>query len=217
MPFALFLFLQFIFCENEGEQADENSDLTFNIYDLAVNWDLLITHSTGEFSDKETQFQFSPTIKTFIMKSNGSVKIETTASRYISKLYHANISNNKIEFFDSNLDKLADIHVTRQNDTFAYLKGNSSHFNIFGFVSPLERSMMSIVSTNSDEVYLFRGKPPHVITPSELIQRILPSVAILFFMGFGRVYRVRFWKQYNQMNTRTLQNKINQASKEQKK
>ena len=190
-------------------------DLPFNLIDLHTDWDVLITHTSGLFSEKETQYQFNPGISMYIMKANGSVLIETKALRHISRLYHANVSNNKIELFATNMSLIASLVASKLDNQTVSIRGTSPNgaYSIFGYMSPVEKSLITITSTNSDDVYIIRGIPPHRLTAPEIISRILPSIAIVVFMGFGRIYRARFWRQYSQMNTRTLQNKIDQASK----
>ena len=68
----LFLIVHAI-CENENDKEMNSYDLPFNLIDLHTDWDVLITHSSGLFSEKETQYQFNPGISMYIMKANGSV------------------------------------------------------------------------------------------------------------------------------------------------
>ncbi|OHT08017.1 hypothetical protein TRFO_23641 [Tritrichomonas foetus] len=200
-----------------SNELPDDSLLPFDLIDLYGDWNVLITHSNGQFSDED--FQFSPSIKMFIMKINGSVKITTTALRYIGKLYHANVTDNVIELFDDQLSLVSTISASKLDNQTVFLRGVSPNedYLVSGFMSPNHKSIITITSTKSDDVYIIRGKPPKVITATEIIQRLLPALSILIFMGFGRVYRARFWNQYAQMNTRTLQKRINEVSKAQKK
>ena len=218
MFFTLFLIVQVI-CQNENDEEINTYDLPFDLIDLHDDWDVLITHSSGLFSDKETRFQIHPKINMYIMKANGSVEIETKATRHISRLYHSNITNNKIELFNINKSLIATITAYRLDNQTVSLRGSSTdgNYSIFGYASPFQKSLITVTSTKSDDVYFIRGIPPHRLTATEFISRILPSIAIVIFMGFGRIYRARFWRQYGQMNTRTLQNRINTASKQKPK
>lgn len=212
--FAVFLLANAI-CQSEIDQKTSTLDLPFDLIDLHDDWDVLITHSSGQFLDKETQFQIHPKINMYILKSDGSIEIETKANRHISRLYYSNITNNKIELFDLNKTLMATMFASKLDNQTVTIRGTSTegNYTIFGFASPFQKSLITVTSTQSDDVYFIRGIPPHKLTPTEIITRILPSIGIVVFMGFGRIYRARFWRQYNQMNTRTLQNRIDSATK----
>lgn len=215
----IFFYFSFVICEDENEVQPSTSDLPFDLIDLHMDWDILFSHSSGQFSDEQTRFQFSPKITMSIYKVNGSVKIQTTALQHMARLYHANITGNKIELFAQDLSLIATMNAYKLDNQTVTIRGSSLDgvYTIFGYMSPFQKSLITVTSTNSDDVYTFRGIPPHIITASEIFVRILPSIAIVFFMGFGRIYRARFWRQYSQMNTRTLQNRINKASSQNKK
>ena len=194
-----------------------DGSLPFPISDLSGEWGSLLTHSNGPFSDED--FQFGPRFKMYVMKVNGSFRIQTTALRHIGKLYHANFTDNSIELYDEELATIANFDVSRLSNEEILVRGETAdrQFSIFGSVSCKHQSVLSMVSKTSDDVYVLRLSPPRTVTAGEVIQRMLPGLSILIVMGFGRVYRARFWSQYAQMNTRTLRKRINEASNEQSK
>lgn len=102
------------------------------------------------------------------------------------------------------------------NDHLLIRGQKNGQFSITGILSSKEMSELTITHFNSDKVTLVRVTPEKELTKTQLLTKLMPGICILFFYGFGRRYRERFWKQFNKMNTVTLQRHINRATKEAK-
>jgi hypothetical protein len=90
-------------------------------------------------------------------------------------------------------------------------------YAISGLLSPSQESILTITATDSDEVVVIRGSPPQKITNSDLLRKLMPAIAIIFFYGFGKPFQKRFWKQYRQLNTRSLHNRMRETQVRAKK
>ena len=93
-----------------------------------------------------------------------------------------------------------------------YISGSTTDNSryISGFVSTSNLAI-TIASMETDEIILVSSIPPEPITYWDIMGRLLPGICVLFFFGFGNIYKQRFWSQYSQMNTYTLKKRINEA------
>jgi hypothetical protein len=154
------------------------------------------------------------------MKTNRSIRFSVKSGPPIGhRLLHFNISEDEIEVFDVNLSTVARLKCFPGDQATVFVRGLSADqtWAITGFLGPKEQSIVTITSTESDEVIVIRGNPPPTVTTGDLIRRLLPAIAIVFFFGFGKIYQKRFWRQYRQMNTRSLQNRIRETKNRAKK
>lgn len=206
---GIFLFSFFTRCE-ESEDT-----LPFDLELLQLDYSFSVTYASGQFGDITKQI--SARTETAIMKANNSVRVrvKNTDKFLISDLLHFNITDRTIEMFDKNLTLVATLEATRADNYSVYLIGsNPTHTHtITGLVSPTKLSIITIASMIDDSSVVIRLSPPKKVTTASIISRIAPSIGIVFFLGFGRTYRNRFWRQFRTMNTGTLQNRMNEANK----
>jgi hypothetical protein len=122
-----------------------------------------------------------------------------------------NITEDQVEVSDAS-ELLAVLHSAFVDTHTVFLRGRTldDKYILSGTLSRRRQSILAIASTHSDDVILLRGTPPKVMAAKDIAARLAPGLGILFFMGFGRVFRSRFWKQFSHMNTRSLQNRINE-------
>ena len=108
----------------------------------------------------------------------------------------------------------SDLVYEKLSNQTIFVKGTfEKNYFVSGIISTNGKhlSELTITVKDTDTVILIRAKPEKVLSPAEYFAKLSPAIAILFFMGFGRTYRKRFWKQFNQMNTVTLQRHIDEA------
>ena len=201
-----FLFIFDIFAHSE--------ELPFKLERLiSDHWNVLISEVTGQYGN--SLYQFTPKPRMDTMLSNNSLRIEFELSGYSRKeriIFHANITDNIIELFNENLDPLVNITASYLSEDSIIVRGNSlDNYSISGVLSPQRPSMLILQSRFDDKVKTVRLEMRKLVTSTNIITRLLPSFFILLTLGFGRIYRKRFWAQYSLMNTRTLQRRINEA------
>ena len=187
----------------------------FDIKSLKV-WDLLVTHAIGQFGDEH--YQVHAHADCIIMQANQSVRCAVKSGRLLGNpTFYFNIDDESIEMFDEALEHIATLSLHYLGNLTAYFKGATVNGEklISGHVSKNSQNMIiAISSTRSDEVTMITGTTPNTLTPTRLFVKLIPALLIIFFFGFGKAYRKRFWKQFNQMNTNTLKMRISEAMNE---
>ena len=179
-------------------------------------------HFGGEFGEKN---DFTATkIRINGYRTNHSQYLEF--EKYLPSFLDEKFFNFQINedgtinlYYDENWTEIPSYLTYTQFDTSnIFVQGNiMEKYIISGLISSQSYSELTVTIKDTDEVIITRIKPEKVLTKTDYLTKLTPSFAILFFMGFGRIYRKRFWKQYNKMNTATLQRHINEAEEKEKK
>jgi hypothetical protein len=196
-----------------------DSILPFPLKALQLDWSFSLTKSSGPYGEP-MDYSVRRLVRSSRMKSNSSVRFLIKSSKPLgNQLFHFNLTNDEIEVFDRDLSTIARMKAFWADSATVFVRGISSdqRYAISGLLSPTQHSIVTITATDSDEVTVIRASPPQNVTAANLIQRILPAVAIVFFIGFGRPFQKRFWAQYRQMNTRSLQNRMRETQDRAKK
>lgn len=189
--------------------------LPFDLHELQRDWSFSVAHQSGQFG-AESDFHVIGKISSYTMLVNDSVKFKVKSGRALGDpMLHFNLTSNSVEVFAENLSLLAVMDFVAVDTDSLFVRGTTSDgkFAISGVMGLKAPSVITLTSTQDDEVFVIRGTLPAEVTMGQIIARLVPGMSILFFMGFGRIYRKRFWLQFSQMNTRTLQNRLNEAKK----
>lgn len=175
-----------------------------------VNWRANYMYTNGQYGDNFTKSFFK--VRKFKL-NNGTIGIDIEMD--LSKKsfsYQFQFSDELVSVFNENSELVLPINYHFYDDNTISLHGvYQSQFNVVGILSLSNPSQITFSSRVSDEVYIVQLIAPVKLTFTDYFVKLSPAFAIVFFMGFGRYYRSRFWKQFNQMNTRTLQRAINEA------
>ncbi|EAY04350.1 hypothetical protein TVAG_070000 [Trichomonas vaginalis G3] len=155
----------------------------------------------NQFRGNETKYiQFEPQHPVFGM----FLRIETPEPNIFSVIDNDNSTLFEIDY------KEVDSHSLLIRGA---KPGNSTLTGTISYDTP---SLLTFTFANTDKSVLMRITPEKELTKLQLLTKLTPAICILFFYGFGRQYRRRFWSQFNRMNTATLQRHINQAGKAEK-
>jgi hypothetical protein len=195
------------------------SALPFVLKDLQIDWSFSVTKSSGPYGEA-TDYFLRGSVKSAVMKSNSSVRFRIKSRRALGhELIHFNVTDDAIDVFDGNLATIAQFKCFRADQTTVFARGMSADqiYAISGLLSASQESIVTITATDSDEVFVIRGSPPPKITNSDLLRKLMPAIAIIFFYGFGKPFQKRFWKQYRQLNTRSLHNRMRETQDRPKK
>ena len=182
-------YLTFAYAEGEYGKSTNITNSKFRINGYRHNESHVI-----EF-EKKTPFFITDNIINFEFEEDGMISFysEENWTKYNSDIAYEVLSNQTI-----------------------FIKGTfEEKYYVTGILATSGRHLSELTVTvkDTDTVYLVRVKPEKVLSPAEYFAKLSPAIAILFFMGFGRTYRKRFWRQFNQMNTVTLQRHIDEAGK----
>ena len=186
---------------------------SFSLYDLQKDWSFSVAKQSALFGDA-SDFHVRGNIQSYVMKANNSIKFVVKSGYALGDpVWHINVTDDTAEVFDKALNPVALLKFGYADDVSAFVRGTAldGNFSISGVVGPMRQSVLTITATDSDLVFVVRATPPVEITGVQIVQKLIPSFCIVLFMGFGRIYRRRFWDQFSQMNTRTLQNRIQEA------
>jgi hypothetical protein len=190
-----------------------NRSLPFSLRSLQLNWAFSVARSSGLFGAPSDYFA-TGSVRSAVMKSNHSIRFRVSSSRpFDSALLHFNVTDDEISVFDANLSALAQLKCFWADTGAVFARGGSAdgRYALSGLLGPARQSMLTITATDSDEVILIRASPPTKVEKGDLLRKLLPAIAIIFFVGFGRPYQKRFWRQYRQLNTRSLQNRMRET------
>jgi hypothetical protein len=148
------------------------------------------------------------------MRVNDSIRLQVKCAPPIrNHLLHVNITDDGAEVFDASLSLIARLKFGAVNGSVVFLRGVSTdgQYAFAGLINEASTSVVTGTATGSDEVFVIRATPPAEIGVGEIIVRLFPAIAVVFFAGFGKTYRRRFWRQYRTMNTRSLQNRMRET------
>lgn len=203
----MFLLISLAFC-----------DLATELHKLDENWKFSVTKSSGSYGEQD-DFQARGKIMAFTRKTNNSIVFHVkSGNRLGDPTYWFNITDDNVEMFDANLSLIAVMKASNADNSSLALRGSTidGKYTIAGIANPRRQSIITLTTLEDDTVYVIRATAPAHMTTGQVITKIIPSFCIIFFMGFGRTYRNRFWRQYRHMNTRTLQNRIHEVQQRNK-
>ena len=192
--------------------------LPFHLTELETDWIFSVARQSGQFGD-DTDFHVRGKVQSYVMKANNSIKFAVKSGHALKDpVFHINVTGDTAEVFDTSLAPVALLKFTGADDVSAFVRGTAfdGQFAVSGIVGPNRQCVLTVTATDSDLVLVIRATPPPRITSAQIVTKLIPSFCIVLFMGFGRVYRRRFWDQFSQMNTRTLQKRINEAKQREK-
>jgi hypothetical protein len=191
--------------------ADDPAPL--NLRRLPRDWRFSISRSLGQFGDS-SDFLTHGSVTSRVIDSNNSVRLDVKCAAPIgNRVVHLTLRGDAADVFDASLSIIARLKFGAVNTSTAFLRGISAdgRFDFAGLVREDATSVLTATATESDEVFVIRATPPAQVGAGEIIARLLPAIAVVFFAGFGRTYRKRFWRQYRTMNTRSLQNRMRET------
>lgn len=166
--------------------------------------------------ESESSISNSEKIRFFKYSMNNTFRVEYRSGLNKSYLtYHFDFDDDEgFVVSDSNHEPVIEGSVLLLLNGTLYFSGKfNNNLSITGLFDIQMPSEAIIRDTTNGKSSIIRVIPAKRITYTELVHRLTPAFAILFFYGFGRNFRKRFWRQFNQMNTLTLQNRMNEAKK----
>lgn len=198
-----------LFCYSFLIYLSACSELPFDIRDHK-DWLVSLSHLSNPF------FQIEIRTDSFVMLSNNSILSQIYSTPPIGNtIFHFNITSNVIDVFDVSMQPKATVKMLPIDEENIALRGysNDNEYDIYGYISSNKKktSQIFIASLDRSDVYVMNNIMQKNITLFEILERLTPGLCVLFFMGFGKLYQKHFWNQFSQMNTRTLQNRINEA------
>jgi hypothetical protein len=188
----------------------------FDLRDLQLDWAFSATRSVGEYGNESDFFSLG-SVRSATMRANNSIRFLIKGGIGIeNRCLHINITDNQIEVFDEALDLVTVLDSTSIDASTVFIRGRTldGEYIVSGTLDRHRQSILTISATQSDDVMMIRGSPPKAMEAKDVAARLAPAIGIIFFMGFGRMFRARFWNQFSHMNTRSLQNRINELKQQ---
>lgn len=179
--------------------------------------ELLISYANGQYGDKK--FTLHGKTDCFVLDNNTFKCIIKSGSALGKQVYSFNIDSTSIEVLNEFSENLANLNLQYFENMTCYFNGRTiddKHYISGQFSAIDDALLMTISNFDDDGVFLISGKIPEKLTTYDILMKLTPSFAIVFFFGFGKIYQKRFWKQFNQMNTMTLHKRINEALEKEK-